>query len=211
MKKKFLLILLLTFIPSSIFSMKINRVILSSNSNPFYLDFWPIVAKAWKRLGVKPTLALICDGKIEIDESLGDIIKINPLPDIPIAFQATTIRLLLPAYFEDDICILSDIDMLPLNKDFLLGSVAKVSDDKFVIYRDKYYHYKNITRYPMCYTAAKGKTFKEVFQIQDTKQIPQITKYWYKLSLHAAEKVAASIKDKKKAEVEKRFTLAWSD
>jgi hypothetical protein len=28
--------------------MKIDYVILGSNTNPYYLDFWPIVSKIWK-------------------------------------------------------------------------------------------------------------------------------------------------------------------
>ena len=29
-------------------NMKIDYVILGSNTNPYYLDFWPIVSKIWK-------------------------------------------------------------------------------------------------------------------------------------------------------------------
>ena len=39
--------------------MKIDNVILSSNNDPKYLDFWPIVSKAWQNLGIKPYLFYI--------------------------------------------------------------------------------------------------------------------------------------------------------
>ncbi|GIR20026.1 hypothetical protein CM15mP35_02870 [bacterium] len=36
--------------------MNIDKVILSSNDNPEYLDFWPIVSEAWINIGVTPIL-----------------------------------------------------------------------------------------------------------------------------------------------------------
>ena len=45
--------------------MKIDRVILASNENKNYLDFWPMVSEAWKKLDVKPVL--IYTGRDKID------------------------------------------------------------------------------------------------------------------------------------------------
>ena len=156
--------------------MTIDRAILATNNNPDYIEFWPIVAKAWNKMGVRPTLALIGDENVKIDESLGDVIRFKPIPGIPTGYYAQVIRLLLPAYFEEEICITSDIDMLPLSKDFIIGSVVNISEDKFVLYNDKQYE-EILQIAPICYLAAKGKTFKEIFQINDIKEIPQLVKY----------------------------------
>lgn len=166
---------------SVIYGLKIDRVILSTNNNPMYIEFWPSISKAWTKLiGIRPTLALIADKSVEIDETLGDVIRFEPIEGIPTSFQAQVIRLLLPAYFEDEVSILSDIDMLPINKEYFTNSASHVPDDCFVVYRDGFYsrHGYN-TVYPICYVAAKGKTFKEVFKIKDIKDIPQIIKEWY--------------------------------
>jgi len=163
--------------------MKVDRVILSTNDNPLYIEFWPLIANAWNNMRVKPTLALIGDENIRIDESLGDVIRFKPIPGIPTGFQAQVIRLLLPIYFEEEVCLISDIDMLPLNKELLLDVIADIPNDKFVVYNNKLYDcLKNISIYPMCYNAAKGKTFKEVFKINDPQQIPQLIKLWYNFS-----------------------------
>ena len=166
--------------------MHIDRVILSSNDNPNYLQFWPIIAKAWKdKIGVKPTLALIGDGNIEVDESLGDVIRFKPIPGIDSGFQARTIRLIMPCYFEDEVCILSDIDMLPINKTFLLGSISNFSDDKFIIYNDMLYkldHENEALFWPICYNVAKGKTFKEILGIENLDNPSELIKYWYDLN-----------------------------
>ena len=36
--------------------MLIDKVILTSNEKKDYLDFWPVVSEAWKKLGVEPVL-----------------------------------------------------------------------------------------------------------------------------------------------------------
>src|SRR3990167_8708329 len=113
-------------------SFKLDRVILSTDNNPTYKDNWPIVAKAWKELvGLKPTLAFISNEENEIDETLGDVIRFKPIKGVPNDFYAQVIRLLLPAFFKDDYCIISDIDMLPLDANYFLKSVLFAPADNF--------------------------------------------------------------------------------
>ncbi len=176
------LFLLITLFFTQVNCLKIDRVILSTDNHPSYIEFWPIVAKAWKELiGIKPTLALIADSSIRVDETLGDIIRFEPIPNIPTSLQAQVIRLLLPAYFENEVCIISDIDMIPLNKEYFFESIKEINEDSFVVYRDAYY--AGTFKYPMCYNAAKGKVYKEVFKINDIKEIPEIIKKWHSYNL----------------------------
>ncbi len=169
---------LLLFSPLT-WSMKLDQVILSTNTDPAYYDFWPFVAKAWTKLiGIKPVLAYICDGEKEIDESLGEVIKFETIPGIPVSFQARTIRLLLPAYFENKVSIISDIDMLPIEKSYFFDSLRPLPNDRFVVYTDKIYNPQNPC-FRLCYNAALGKTFKEIFGISDeaTKDLDTFKKY----------------------------------
>lgn len=176
MKKNILgLILFITFNTQCL---KIDRVILSTDSNPDYIQFWPIVAKVWKDyIGIKPTLALIADKSVIIDESLGDVIRFEPIPGVKTSLQAQVIRLLLPAYFQDEVCLISDIDMIPLNKNYFFDSVKDIKEDCFVTFRN-YYYRDTTTIYPMCYNAAKGKVFKEIFKINNIYDIPSIVQNW---------------------------------
>lgn len=161
--------------------MKIDRVIVSSDENEIYLPFWPLIAKAWKDMGIQPTLALIAHKGAKVDTSIGDVIYFEPIQGIPTSFFAQVIRLLLPIYFENDICLLSDIDMLPLNKAYFVDSIKKYSDDCFVTFRDQAsdFYIKN-NMFPMCYNVAKGSVFQEVFKISDPQTIPRRIKYWYR-------------------------------
>lgn len=178
MKKAFILFLLLAIAFIKINALKIDRVILATDANPDYIEFWPIVAKAWKEIvDVKPTLALIADKNVIIDESLGEVIRFEPIDGIPISLQAQAIRLLLPSYFGNECCLISDIDMIPLNKEYFINSIKNCPENSFVVYRDNAYN-ENEKKFPMCYIAAKGKTFKEVFKIPNKSSIPDIIKKW---------------------------------
>lgn len=157
------------------YSFKIDRVILASDNNPTYLEFWPIVAKAWTQIvGVRPTLALIAGSDVEVDESLGDVIRFEPIAGIPTSLQAQVIRWLLPIYFEDEVSLVSDIDMIPLCKDYFIKSVANVPEDVFVTYRASV----DPGHYPMCYNAGMGRSFKKLFGINSIDDIPFIIKKW---------------------------------
>lgn len=161
-----------------IYGLVIDRVILASNENPMYLNFWPLVSQAWnKRIGVRPTLFLIDEHNLPVDTTYGDVIRIKPIPGVSTASHAQIIRLLAPIYFENEISLISDIDMLPLDKEYFVNSVKNIPDTMFVIYRDLAYG-KNASRFPMCYNAGKGYLFKEIFNIKSVEEIPAIIKRW---------------------------------
>jgi hypothetical protein len=162
-------------------ALTIKRVILATNDNPEYIQFWPYVARAWKQLiGVRPTLALIGDHTVKVDETLGDVLRFEPIHGVPTSLQAQVIRLLLPAYFPDDGCIISDIDQLPLKRSYFIDLVKKVPNHHFVVYNNRCYG-PNFPRFPMCYIAAKGRVFKEVFKIGSVRDIPALIQQWAKL------------------------------
>lgn len=157
---------------------KLDRVILATDANPAYLEFWPTVAKAWKEIiGIKPTLALIATPDVKVDESLGEVIRFEPIPGVSTALYAQAIRLLLPAYFEQEICLVSDIDLVPLNQEYFLQKTLSVSDDCFVVYRDGAYG-REAHKFPMSFVAAKGSTFKEVFALGTVQDIPALIEAW---------------------------------
>lgn len=154
----------------------IDRVILSTNENPLYLDFWPVVAKAWNKMGIRPTLALCAPADTVIDETLGDVIRFEPIEGIPTGFYAQVIRLLLPVCFPNNTCLISDIDMLPLQKRYFTHSVAPYGRDICVVFRDQ--AYPGYIRYPMCYVAARGDIFGEIFGVTTPDQIPAMVQAW---------------------------------
>lgn len=144
--------------------MKIEVVIHSSDSNPMYLDFWPLVSKVWNvRFGLRPLLVYIDENHtIPIDTTYGDVIKMKPIPGIPVYLQCQWVRFWITTQFMDKICITSDIDMFPVSKRYFVEMLKDISDDKYV-------HLNALTLpngkdmyLPVCYHVAKGSVFCRV-------------------------------------------------
>lgn len=156
----------------------LNRVILASDENSDYLEFWPIAAKAWKNIvGLTPTLFLITDNDFYIDDICGEVIRIKPIAGIKTSLMAQVIRLLGPALFPEDGCLVSDIDMIPLQKDYFFSSIKHCMPDSFIVYRDRA-RLPHTLRYPMCYLAGLGKTFGEVFDVNNINDIVYKIEQW---------------------------------
>lgn len=143
--------------------MKIDIAIHSSDSNPYYLDFWPLVSRVWKQVfGIEPLLLYIDDNHdISIDETYGRVIKLKPVPNVPVYFQCLWIRYWYPTQVPNKVCMISDIDMFPLSRRYFIDQIASIDDSKYV--------HLNPNHYPMpsCYHIARGSTFKQVLCLHD--------------------------------------------
>jgi len=145
--------------------MKIDLVIHSSNSNPMYLDFWPLVSKVWSvRFGLRPLLVYIDeDHSIPIDTTYGDVIKMKPIPDIPVYLQCQWVRFWATTLFPNRICMTSDIDMIPISKPYFVQTIASIPDDTYVHLNANLTLGSKELYLPVCYHVAKGSLFQEVF------------------------------------------------
>lgn len=167
---------------SPLCGLELKRVILSTNNDPIYIEFWPIVAPIWTAMGLRPTLALVADENCPIDTSLGDVIRFPPLPDIPESLQTQVIRLFLPILFPDEGCLISDIDMIPISRSYFFDGALQCPDNGFLVYR-RTVNEDSEPRYPMCYNAAKGSVFSSVFGISHRDQIPELIRHWAEYGL----------------------------
>jgi len=142
--------------------MKPDLAIHSSDSNPYYLDFWPLVSRIWKlKFGITPLLVYIDDNHdIPIDETYGIVIKMKPIPDIPKYLQCLWVRYWIPSQYPNKISILSDIDMFPISKRYFLSRILSFPDDVYV-------HLNPASTFPSCYHIAKGSLFKKVLDLPD--------------------------------------------
>ena len=99
--------------------MKIDTVILSSNDNPNYVQFWPIVSEAWSLMGLEPILIYTGEKKLNLK---GNVINFN-VKNLDSSFVAQNIRILYPSLLDNRTCLVSDIDNLPLSKNYFVDSV----------------------------------------------------------------------------------------
>lgn len=150
--------------------LELNRVILSSNNAAGYLEFWPVIAPLWTAMGFRPTLALIADESCIVDTSIGDVIRFDPIPGISEALHAQVIRLFLPAFFPEDGCLISDIDMLPISESYFREGAIDCPEEAFLVYRDGAYGVSE-RRFPMCYLAGKGSVFASLCRIERLEDV----------------------------------------
>lgn len=149
--------------------MKIDYALVGSNSNPMYLDFWPVVSKVWKTVfNVTPVLGLITNDNEEIvKDEYGIIIKLNPVDGYSDSLLSQLVRLYLPKYLNGN-CIISDIDMIPLSKKYFIDNLIEFSDDDFIIMSSHHPQTNGTNQYPMCYVVGNDKIYKELFSLDDS-------------------------------------------
>lgn len=148
--------------------MKIDYVILSSDNNPLYIDFWPIVSKIWKeKFNITPILALIDNDDIlldKIDKTYGDVYKFDIIDDVPIYLQCLWIRYWITSKFKNSVCMISDIDMIPLSKYYFIDSISEIDNNDYVHLNPCYDSYGTL---PSCYHIGKGSLLKEIWKLDD--------------------------------------------
>lgn len=153
--------------------MKLDCVLTSVNENKLYLDFVPIFIKTWNKLYPDIDVKIILIAKsIPDDLSLykNNIIIFEPIENVLTSFTSQFIRLLYPCIlnYKNGILI-TDMDMLPMNKSYYTKNIIDYDNNKFIYYRDKIcFNYKQIA---MCYNVATPEIWKDIFKINSLDDI----------------------------------------
>lgn len=127
--------------------------IFSSDTNPDYCQFAPIVTEFWQACGFDTFYGLV--GSEEFPK----------IPNINSALQSQILRMYVTKLFPDRVILLTDIDMLPLDKEYFLSKLPKEYDE-ISVYSSDAYILDNFPiagiRYPICYLSSYGKTFASI-------------------------------------------------
>ena len=144
--------------------MKIDFVVIASDNNPLYYDFYPVVSRQWNCLGYKVFFINISDEDSCIEETdYGLIKKVKSIAGIPTGFQAQVVRFYAPTLLKENNFLLSDIDMLPLNGTYYFNEAEKIPNDQILIYSGQ--PYTTTPFYPVCYILGNGAILKNIMQI----------------------------------------------
>ena len=116
--------------------MKIDYVILASDTNPMYADFYPIVSKKWNDLGFNVIYLKIDDHETDLIETEFGLMKtFKAVSGIDTGFQSQVIRIYTSMLFsESKNLMISDIDMMPMNAEYFSGNAAKATSEEVLIY-----------------------------------------------------------------------------
>ena len=155
--------------------MKIDKVIVSCDDS-HYQYFWPVVAQVCKTvLNVTPVLFRVGDNDSDFFYDGNGLVKyVKKIDGVPTSTQGQILRLYGTKYFSDEVCLLSDIDMMLLNKKYFVDGLSEYEDDSYVIMTSDGYDLNreecrelfDFQVYPLCYHAAKGKVFSEILEIE---------------------------------------------
>jgi len=147
-------------------TLRLTHALVAADLNPRYLDFWPLVRRAWQEVAeLEPVLVLVAD-EAQVPEHLRADPAVRlfaPLPELHTALQAQCIRLLYPALLSaEGGVIISDADMVPMNHRYFHRPTLGVAQSHFVAYRDVYVASGEV---PMCYNAALPRTWSTIFEV----------------------------------------------
>jgi hypothetical protein len=156
--------------------MKIEKVIVSTNSNPLYFDFWKSFSYVWKeKMGADPVLVYIDNDPdaAQIDDRWGEVIRVKTVDGVPEYLQTQWSRFFFARMFPESVCMTSDIDMYPLNRGYFMDEFA--ADGNWHVhlngngvtgrYEDWIAGNCNLT---VCYHVNYGKQFPVIFDMMDS-------------------------------------------
>jgi hypothetical protein len=161
--------------------LKLSCALVSCDENSLYLDFWPLVKKAWNQI-VKIPVKLILIANHIPTQYIGDedIILFPPIEGLHTAFIAQCIRLFYPALLNyDDGIIISDMDMIPTQYNYYHHNLQSVNINK-----DTFVNYRNCIapaypEYPICYNVATPHVWSQIFKIKSLDDITTNLKLVY--------------------------------
>jgi hypothetical protein len=142
-------------------------VIFSSDSCELYRPFVEPVVSAWKNMGFDVMCEIIDENNHYVSEDL-----------IPYGNQSQMVRALVPALYPDRTFIISDVDMLPLNKSYFHSVVELVDSDRKIV-NVSADAYPGKSRFPMCYFAGMGSAFSIVNGVTCRDDIGRVMIEWW--------------------------------
>jgi len=150
--------------------MLLKHIVTAHDSNHMYVSCIPAFIKAWKHLFPTASIHIVVINNEKINwECLGAITHHVTVSDlVPTAFAAQYVRLLFPGTILNEqggAVLISDADMMPLNRTYYSRFVSTISDDYFVNLRGNVV--KSFKEYAMCYNVATPKIWSRFFPLHD--------------------------------------------
>lgn len=153
--------------------MKLDCVLTAVNEKKLYIDFIPIFIRTWNKLYPNVDVKIILIAKKIPDEFIkykDNIILFEPIKGILTSFISQYIRILYPAIlnYKNGILI-TDMDMLPMNRTYYTKNIEKYNDEKFIYYRENIC--SNHNQIAMCYNIAVPDIWSNIFGIKSLEDI----------------------------------------
>lgn len=150
--------------------MKLTTVLASVNNNPKYYMFIPKQILFWKKFNINFIAVFVGDDiPDELKVYSNNIILWNKNLDLNTAYIAQNIRMYYTSLLdlpEDELVMITDMDMLPTNYNYYKDGLEEYTTKDFIYYR----HVDNNQIY-MCYNAAHSSIWAKLFNIYSEDDI----------------------------------------
>jgi hypothetical protein len=150
----------------------VDRVIVSSDLSPQFLNFWPLAAASWTQtFGITPTLALVSRSEVSVEileklKQFGEVIVVISNIQAPLPNQAKLVRWYTACKFKNETVTIEDIDTVFLNSSYLINKLKHFDPERLlgigadVNQDDPDYRGK----FPASNLTGRGNVFSEFFE-----------------------------------------------
>ena len=153
-----------------------DRIVVSTDENPMFLQFVPIVSTAWKKYFPEKKLSIAFISDRGYDDNLvnkmnnyGDVKIFNPVAGIPTANQAKIGRHILASEYKEEVCMIEDMDTIPLQRDFFSNRTSGYDSGIIVVGSEVYNNTPHEGKFPMSTMTATGNLFGEIVNPNNLK------------------------------------------
>jgi hypothetical protein len=163
--------------------MRVGNVLTATDENPLYWKFIPNFIKAWKAVLPEANIHVVFVGKTvpeELEAYARYIRRVDPIEGIHTAFHAQCVRLLFPRHVGGGPTLITDMDMLPMNRSYYTEAIKDIPDDHFTTYRDVCLP----GEIAMCYNIATSAVWTAMFGDSDMETT---LKRWYSTVRYTGE------------------------
>ena len=161
-------------------SLTIGTVLTACNAVSQYEDFIPIFIETWKTILPEADICILyIHHRLPTHlQKYKKHIQIFPIfHNISSAFVSQNIRILYPSLVErDDGVIITDIDMIPLSRDYFTTSLKTFSKKDFVSFRPVL---KDVNQVPIIYNVATPSTWQKVNKLNNENMLRSVLSKMY--------------------------------
>jgi len=150
----------------------IDRVIVSADLNPQFLNFWPLAAASWAQtFGITPTLALVARTNVNPEvlgrlSQFGEVVVTLSNNQAPLPNQAKLVRWYLACKLENEVVTIEDIDTVFFDDSYLINKLNHFDSERLLgIGHDvnqEDHDYKG--KFPASNLTGRGRVFSEFFE-----------------------------------------------
>lgn len=157
--------------------MNINKVILCSDNNQNYTGYWNVVSDVWINIYKITPILVFVGSEEELKKNnfkyQENILRVDRL-NHPVC-HVTWSLFWATQFFENDTCLITGIDQIPLSN-FFIDHIRDIPEDKYIVgisdcyngYTKEtlgYFNTQTNVLYPSSHQVAKGRIFKDIFNL----------------------------------------------